>query len=123
MANTAGTMAVILAGCGGSDYSAPAPAQMAAAPPPPPPAPAPAGITSCGATAITGNHGHALTIPVADADSTVDKVYSIVGMADHNHLVTLTAANFAQIKAGTAVTVISTPGPDGHIHSVTVNCA
>ena len=123
MANTAGTVAVVLAGCGGSDYSAPAPAQVAVPPPPPPAAPPPAGLASCGATAISGNHGHVLSIPVDDADSTVDMVYSIVGAADHNHLVTLTAANFAQIKSKNPVTIISSPGGDGHIHSVTVNCA
>jgi flavin reductase (DIM6/NTAB) family NADH-FMN oxidoreductase RutF len=49
-------------------------------------------------------------------------VYSIVGAADHNHLVTLTAAQLAQIKAKAPVTVISTAGGDGHIHAVTVNC-
>jgi hypothetical protein len=62
-------------------------------------------------------------IPVADADSQVAMVYSILGTADHNHNVTLTAAQLAQIKAKTAVSVMSTPGGDGHTHSVTVNCA
>jgi hypothetical protein len=123
MANTAGyTAALALGGCGGSDYSAPAPVP---APPPPAPAPPgpPAGGLTCNATAITNNHGHALLIPASDTDSLVDKVYNIVGAADHNHLVTLTAAQLAQIKAKTAVTVTSTAGGDGHTHSVTVNCA
>ena len=122
MANTAGSaVAIALTGCGGSDsYSSPPPA---AAPPPPPPPPPPSAALSCGATTISGNHGHALAIPAGDVDSTVDKVYSILGAADHNHLVTLTAAQLAQIKGKTAVTVASTAGGDGHTHAVTVNCA
>lgn len=123
VANTAGTtIALVLGGCGGSDYSAPPPpaAPTPASAPPPPPA---GGALTCGATAISANHGHALTIPAADVDSTVTIVYGIAGSADHNHLVTLSAAQLAQIKAKTPVTVVSTMGGDGHTHSVTVNCA
>jgi hypothetical protein len=50
----------------------------------------------------------------------VTLVYGVAGSADHNHLVTLTAAQLAQIKAKTPVTVVSTMGGDGHTHSVTV---
>jgi len=89
-------------------------------PPPPPP---PAVALSCGATAITGNHGHALTIPSADVDSPIDMVYSIMGAADHNHFVTVTVAQLALIKSKTPATIMSTMGPDGHTHLVTVNCA
>ena len=107
------------------------PPPPAAVPPPPPPAgmrrprhlPPPAAALSCGATAITGNHGHALTIPSADVDSPIDMAYSIMGAADHNHFVTLTAAQLAQIKGKTPATIMSTMGPDGHTHLVTVNCA
>jgi hypothetical protein len=49
--------------------------------------------------------------------------YNIQGAADHNHNVTLTAAQLAQIKGKTAVTVTSSMAGDGHTHSVTVNCA
>ena len=121
MANTAGVV-IALSGCGGSDGGyggTPPPPPPTPAPPPPPPA---AGL-SCGATAITGNHGHALTIPAADVDSTVAIAYSILGNADHNHTVTLSAAQLAQIKGKTAVTIMSTMGPDGHTHLVTMNCA
>jgi hypothetical protein len=119
MANTATVLGFAVTGCGGSDgYSAPASPQA----PPPAPPPPPATAQSCGATAIAGNHGHALAIPAGDVESTVDKVYSILGTADHNHLVTLTAAQLAQIKGKTAVVVISTAGGDGHSHQVTVNC-
>ncbi len=126
VADVAGSaVAVMLAGCGGSDYSAPPPPPPAVPvplPPPPPPTPA----LLCGATSISANHGHALAIPTADLDSTADKVYSILGTADHNHLVTLTAAQLALLKtsaAGTVITVGSTAGGDGHTHSVTVSCS
>jgi len=118
VANTAGCAAALaFGGCGGSDYSAPAPA------PAPVPAPPPANALSCGATAISANHGHALAIPVGDLDSSVNVLYGIVGTADHNHLIMLTAAQLAQIKSKTAVTVTSTIGGDGHTHAVTANCA
>ena len=123
VANTAASaLALALVGCGGSGggYSSPPPAM---APPPPAPPPPPPSALSCGATAITGNHGHALTIPSSDVDSMVAIVYGIMGSADHNHLITLSAAQLASIKGKLAVTVGTTPGPDGHTHNVTVNCA
>ena len=124
-----GAFALLLSACGGSDDS-PAPAVAPApttAPPPPAPAPAPAppppaGALSCGATAISDNHGHTLTIPAADVDSTVVKTYSIAGIADHNHTITLTPVQLAQIKAMTSVTVSSSVNLS-HFHAVTVNCA
>jgi len=121
VADTAGTaVALMLVSCGGGgDYMSPPPQPTpASVPPPPPPTPA----LLCNATNISANHGHALTVPSGDVDSTVDMVYSIMGAADHNHLVTLTTAQLAQLKAKTAVTVISTVGV-GHTHSVTVSCA
>jgi len=122
MANTATVFGVALTGCGGSGggYGGTPPPPAAAAPPPPPPPPA---ALSCGATAIAGNHGHSLSIPAADVDSTVTMAYNIMGTADHNHLVTLNAAQLAQIKGKTAVVVISSMAGDGHTHQVTVNCS
>jgi len=82
--------------------------------------------TACGADAITNNHGHALSIPVADLDSTTDKVYSIAGTAGHDHTITLTAAQLATLKSGGSVTVTSTvtnAAPFGaHSHDVTLAC-
>jgi hypothetical protein len=123
MANTATVLGVALTGCGGSDggYGGTPPPPAAAPPAPPPPPPA-AGL-SCGATAIAGNHGHSLSIPATDVDSTVAITYNIVGTADHNHLVTLSAAQLAQIKGKTAVVVTSSMAGDGHTHLVTVNCS
>ncbi|HSW27681.1 MAG TPA: hypothetical protein VLJ62_33305, partial [Burkholderiaceae bacterium] len=84
--------------------------------------PAPLPTSSC-SESIVGNHGHVLTIPVADLDSQTPKSYDIAGAAGHNHQVTFSAAQLAQLKAGTAVTVTSTAfAGDGHTHSVTVDC-
>ncbi|HEY6510461.1 MAG TPA: hypothetical protein VI032_00695 [Burkholderiaceae bacterium] len=70
---------------------------------------------------ISLNHGHALTIAVADLDSTTPKSYDIAAAAGHSHQVTFSPAQLAQLKAGTAVTVTSSVG-DGHTHQVTVTC-
>lgn len=129
-----GAFALLLSACGGSDDSpAPAPA-LTPAPPAPTPAPTPAPAPppppaplSCGATAISDNHGHTLTIPAADVDSMVAKTYSIEGIADHPHTITLTPVQLAQIKAMTSVTVSSSVNPSpifaSHFHAVTVNCS
>lgn len=124
---------LLLTSCGGSGYSAPpaaapaptpaptpapAPAPTPAPAPAPTPAPAPA---SCGATAITANHGHSLTISATDLDSPTDRTFSIAGLADHDHTITLTVAQLQGIKAKLATTVASTVNLS-HSHDVTVNC-
>src|SRR5499427_7420341 len=110
-------LAVALASCGGSGGGyggggAPTPTMY-----PPPP-----GTQSCHDTLITGNHGHSVTIPAADLDSTVDKTYNIQGTASHNHTITLTPAQLQDIKAMRAESVMSSTD-FAHSHEVTVNCA
>ena len=83
---------------------------------------------SCGSsgTLISGNHGHVLTIPMADLTSTSPKTYSIMGSATHDHSVTLNAADFALLRSGGSVTVTSSvtdaAGIGSHSHAVTVTC-
>jgi len=111
-----GSWALSSAGCGGGggDYAAaPAPAPAAPAPP------APAG-GNCGAT-IAGNHGHVLTIAAADLNSLVDITYDIYGTADHTHSVTFTAAQLAQLKAGTMVSATTTTTL-AHNHVISEQC-
>jgi hypothetical protein len=55
-------------------------------------------------------------------DSTTTRTYSIRGVADHDHLITLTPAQLAQIKAKSPVSVVSSVD-FAHFHDVTVNCA
>jgi len=108
---TASYALLLLQGCGGggSSYSGPV------APPQP--------ANTCGASGaqIAGNHDHTLSIPSADLDSMVDKTYSIMGGAGHNHSVTFTPAQLVQLKAGAAVAVTSTIAL-GHDHVVTATC-
>ena len=88
------------------------------APPPPPP------TCSQGATAssISANHGHSLSVPKADIVAAATKTYSIKGTSSHPHLVTITAAQFAQLKSGQALSVTSS-SVSSHVHTVSVTCA
>ncbi len=78
-------------------------------------------IVTCGPAAISANHGHQLVIPAADVTAAAARTYSIKGTSGHDHTVTVTAAQFAQLGAGRTLTVASTNGA-GHTHSVTVTC-
>jgi len=104
---------LLFGGCGGGgDY-----ASSSA------PSPSPSAAGTCGASgaAISGNHGHALTVPRADLDSTAGITYDIRASADHSHTVTLTAAQLSALKAGQMVTVTSSTTLS-HNHDVTVTC-
>jgi hypothetical protein len=79
------------------------------------------GLVTCKAPVISANHGHKLTVSAADVAAHVKKTYSIKGTSGHDHLVTITAAQFAQLGAGHAITLVST-NVAGHTHSVTVTC-
>ncbi len=72
-------------------------------------------------TTMTFPHGHELPIEAADLDSTTDKTYDIQGSAPHAHMVTLTAAQLAELKAGQSVVVTSSVDA-GHSHELTVTC-
>lgn len=79
------------------------------------------GLVTCRPPVISANHGHSLVVPAADVAARVAKTYSIKGTSGHDHTVTITAAQFAQLGAGRAVTVPSS-NASGHTHSVTVTC-
>ena len=84
--------------------------------------------SSCGSSdgQITGNHGHLLTVPAADLTSTIAMTYSIMGSATHDHLLTLSPSDLAQLNSGGTVTEVSSltdAAPFGpHSHDVTVTC-
>ena len=84
------------------------------------------GSTTCqnGATAsaISANHGHTLAVPRADVAAGGTKTYAIRGSSSHPHSVTVTSAQFAQLRAGATVTLTSTSDA-GHSHTVKVICA
>ena len=95
----------VLSGCGGGGSDSGGTVQPA---------------SGCSA-AIAGNHGHALTIPTADLNSVVDMTYDIHGTADHTHTVTFTAAQLAQLKAGTSINV-TTSTTLAHNHAISERC-
>ncbi|MDB4960916.1 MAG: hypothetical protein JWP01_915 [Myxococcales bacterium] len=70
---------------------------------------------------ISGNHGHVVTVPLADVNAGADKTYDITGTSAHAHSITVTAANFTTIQGSGSVTLTSTSG-GGHTHVVTVQC-
>jgi hypothetical protein len=73
------------------------------------------------APVFSANHGHLLNATAADVTAGVDKTYDVTGIANHAHTLTITAAMFAQLQAGTAVTAIATGS--GHTHTVQISCA
>ncbi len=113
------TVLLLVQGCGGgSGYSS----DPTAAGSPPPAGGGGGGTPSTGCTpAISANHGHVLTIPLADLDSATDKTYDIQGTALHTHSVTLTAAELRTLKTGAAVTTVSSTG-GSHTHDITITC-
>jgi hypothetical protein len=72
-------------------------------------------------TSITGNHGHILDVPVVDFAAGQSKTYSIKGTSDHDHSMTLTADDFANLNSGKTVTKESTTN-SGHSHSMQMIC-
>jgi hypothetical protein len=98
-----------LAGCGGGGGGGDGAAPQAA---------------TCPTFSFTANHGHVLTIPIADLDSTTSKTYSIAGGAPHDHLVTLSVAQLRDLKVGRAVQGTTAPGSsDLHTHDFGGSCA
>lgn len=73
-------------------------------------------------TSIASNHGHSISVPVADINAGVDKTYNITGSGSHAHNVTVTAANFNSLRDNQPVEITSTSG-GGHTHNVTIFCA
>ena len=97
-----------LAGCGGDDGGG-TPVDSAAA------------VCTTPAAVIQGNHGHVITVTLADVNAAANKTYDITGTGGHPHMVTVTAAQFAQIKAGQTLMITSTDG-GAHTHAVSFMC-
>ena len=92
----------------------------------PDPNPNPNGQANClsngSVSSIGSNHGHRLTVSAAAIQNGSQRSYSIQGTSGHDHMVTLTAADFTNLQSNNSITVNST-NDDGHSHSVTVRCA
>ena len=73
-------------------------------------------------TVIQTNHAHVWTVTAAQFTAAVAKDYHIQGTAQHDHAVSMTAADFAQLAQGKSVTKVSTVGA-GHTHTGIATCA
>jgi hypothetical protein len=80
---------------------------------------APSSCTGAIVALISANHGHELTVPLADIEAGVDKTYDVSGSAQHCHEVTLTAADFLTLQSGGTVTKATCNGTN---HEFTLSC-
>jgi hypothetical protein len=73
-------------------------------------------------TSISADPRHELVVSREDVTAGIEKTYHIQGTSDHDHLVTLTADDFAKLASGseieekTTITLL-------HRHTVHVKCA
>lgn len=111
-----GSVLLLIQSCGGggSDSS-----ETPAPPPPPTPGGASASV-GCSNT-IAANHGHVLTVALADLDSASDKTYDLQGAADHSHTLTLTVAQLRTLKSGASVSTTSSIAFE-HQHQIAITC-
>jgi hypothetical protein len=122
--------AFFASGCGSGSASAPANNPQ---PGNSPPAGGNAGGTAANACAANGTVAsvggdplHMLMVPKADVVAGADRSYHIQGRQNHDHVVTLTARDFAMLQRGESISVDSGPsiGPVAtHFHVCEVACA
>jgi hypothetical protein len=68
---------------------------------------------------ISMNHGHTLTLPIADVMAGVAKIYNARGTATHDHYVQVTAADFTLLKTGGTIKKVACNGGD---HEFVLSC-
>jgi len=68
---------------------------------------------------ISMNHGHTLSVPVADVMAGVAKIYNARGTATHDHYVQVTAADFSVLKTGGTIKKVACNGGD---HEFVLSC-
>jgi hypothetical protein len=70
---------------------------------------------------IGANHGHVVTLPAADVAAGAMRTYDVTG-GTHTHQVTISASQFAMMRDGAAVMIMTTTF-DAHEHTITFRCA
>lgn len=66
---------------------------------------------------------HTLSVPLVDVVAGIQKTYLLTDNGSgHTHMVTLTAADFANLQNNQGIVEVSSLN-SGHTHSVTVSCA
>jgi hypothetical protein len=68
------------------------------------------------------NHGHALTVSIADVTAGAEKTYVLATGSGHSHSVTLSADDMKSLLAGKVLRTQSTT-ERGHAHRVVARCA
>jgi hypothetical protein len=71
--------------------------------------------------AIEGSHPHEMNIPTERIARAVGGTYSVKGEGDHSHVVQLTDADMAKLKAGFSVQT-RTSSVNAHTHEVSISC-
>jgi hypothetical protein len=72
---------------------------------------------------IGPNHGHTLTVPLADVTAGQTKSYMLTTGNGHTHMVEVTAERFGTLKAsGTVTGLVSVADSTGHTHTVALTC-
>jgi len=69
-------------------------------------------------------HTHTVMVPEATLNATTDQTFTTSpgGTDAHTHMITLTAANLATIKAGGSVASVPSTVTDSHMHTYAVSC-
>ena len=75
------------------------------------------GVVAVGA----GSHPHELSIPTEHIVRAVGGTYPVTGEVDHSHVIHLTDADMAKLKAGNPVQT-RTSSVNAHVHEVSVSC-
>jgi hypothetical protein len=74
-------------------------------------------------TEIGTNHGHTLTVPLADVMSGAPKSYTLTTGNFHTHVVEVTAANFSALKGSGSVSgLVTVVDATQHMHTVLLTC-
>ena len=110
----------LLEACG--DNSSKPLSSSGSTPPPSTPSTASACETNGTLASVPSDSLHGLTVSKEDVTAGVAKSYHIQGQQNHDHIVTLTADDFLNLKAGNGIQEVSTVTL-GHRHTVVVSCA
>jgi hypothetical protein len=81
-------------------------------------------VASDASTEIADNHEHAphtLVVTTEEVQAGIEKTYEIKGTANHNHMITVTADQFAMLMGGGTLMILSTEELD-HDHLCTISC-
>ncbi|WP_276388926.1 hypothetical protein [Eudoraea chungangensis] len=71
------------------------------------------------------NHGHELSISKEDIIAAKEKTYNIQGFSEHNHTITISSADFSELKKPTRLRVVDIYSStfEDHRHSVIIFCS